>query len=391
MRQGAVELASTMKKILDFTPMDPSAMVDTALIPQDGEFARTTLRCFHAHRFKQGFNYVWKTVVPNQNEPNSSLAYYMHIGSYLEPRLRVTSALLTQILSEPAFNVLRTREQLGYIVSLSQMVSPGESNIGMRIVIQSERGPVYLEERVEAFLDEMKDKLEEMSAAEFREQQAGLERRWREAAKNLGEETNRYWTQVDSGYLDFLRRGCSFIILPPSFPDIFPPGDHDASLVKNITKADVLALFMSRVHPSSRTRAKISTHLHSQKPRPKKIGLAAMEAFEALLLDKDITVDTQKWREELAGEGEPLLTQFGKYWQETMSSRSPPVSSEVAQELMAALPAIMDKNPAEADYEGTIKDGVRFIEDPEAFKASLKRADPPRPLVHWDDLPQAKF
>ena len=388
--QDAVELAETMEKILDFVPMNPSAMVDTALIPQDGEFAGTMLWRPHAQWTNPGFNYVWKTVVPNQNEPNSSLAYYMHIGPYLEPRLRVTSALLTQILSEPAFNVLRTREQLGYIVSLSQMVSPGESNIGIRIVIQSERGPVYLEERVEAFLDEMKDKLEEMSAAEFREQQAGLERRWREAAKNLGEETNRYWTQIDSGYLDFLRRGCLHYF-SAYFPNISPPGDHDASLVKNITKADVIALFMSRVHPSSRTRAKISTHLHSQKPRPKKIGLAAMEAFEALLVDKGIAVDTEKWREELAGEGEPLLTQFGKYWQDTLSSQAHPVSPEVAQELMAALPAIMEKNPAEADYEGTIKEGVRFIEDPKAFKASLKRADPPRPLVHWDDLPQAKF
>ncbi|TFY62947.1 hypothetical protein EVJ58_g3532 [Rhodofomes roseus] len=354
-RDGAIQLAETMENILDFSPMDPSAMVDTALIPPDGS------------------NLVWKTVVPNQNEPNSSLAYYMHIGSYLEPRLRVTSALLTQILSEPAFNVLRTREQLGYIVSLSQMVSPGESNIGIRIVIQSERGPVYLEERVDAFLEEMKDKLEDMKAAEFREQQAGLERRWREAAKNLGEETNRYWTQIDSGYLDFLRR------------------DHDASLVKSITKADVIAMFMSRVHPSSSTRAKIAVHLHSQKPRPKKIGLAAMEAFEALLVDKGIAVDAQKWREELTGEGEPLLTQFGKYWQETLSSLSPSISPEVAQELMAALPGIMEKNPADADYEGTVKEGVRFVEDPKAFKTSLRRADPPRPLVNWDDLPQSKF
>ncbi|KAH9928156.1 Metalloenzyme, LuxS/M16 peptidase-like protein [Fomitopsis serialis] len=354
-RDDAVQLAETMENVLDFSPMDPAAMVDTALIPADGS------------------NHVWKTVVPNPNEPNSSLAYYMHIGSYLDPRLRVTSALLTQILSEPAFNVLRTREQLGYIVSLSQMISPGESNIGIRIVIQSERGPVYLEERVEAFLEEMKDKLEEMPAAEFKEQQAGLERRWREAAKNLGEETNRYWTQVDSGYLDFLRR------------------DHDASLVKSVTKADVIALFMDRVHPSSSARAKVSVHLHSQKPRPKKISLGAMEAFEALLLDRGIAIDTQRWREELTGEGEPLLAQFGKYWQDTLSSLSPLVSPEIAQELMAALPAIMENNPADADYEGTLKDGVNFVDDPKAFKASLRRADPPRPLVNWDDLPQSRF
>lgn len=155
-----------------------------------------------------GSNHVWTTVVPNVNEPNSALSYYTHLGSFLEPRLRVTSALMTQIMAEPAFNVLRTREQLGYIVSCSQMISVGESNLGLRIVVQSERGPMYLEERVEAFLDEMKEKLEEMADAEFKEQQTGLERRWREAAKNLGEETNRYWGHIDSGYLDFLRRKC---------------------------------------------------------------------------------------------------------------------------------------------------------------------------------------
>ena len=32
-----------MESALDFTPMDPSTMVDTALIPQDGEFARVVL------------------------------------------------------------------------------------------------------------------------------------------------------------------------------------------------------------------------------------------------------------------------------------------------------------------------------------------------------------
>lgn len=153
-----------------------------------------------------GSNYTWSIPVPNANEPNSSLTYYTHVGSFLEPRVRVTTTLLSQILSEPAFNVLRTREQLGYIVTLSQWPLSGNSEVGIRVVIQSERRPEYLERRVEAFFDEMKEKLQEMSTAEFEEQKAGLQRRWTEAVKNLYEETNRYWAQIDSGHLDFLRR-----------------------------------------------------------------------------------------------------------------------------------------------------------------------------------------
>jgi insulysin len=72
--------------------------------------------------------------------------------------------------------------------------------------VQSERGPVYLEGRVEAFLDHMKSVIEFMTDEQFVEQKNGLERKWREVAKNLNEEVSGFWAQIDSGYLDFLRR-----------------------------------------------------------------------------------------------------------------------------------------------------------------------------------------
>jgi secreted Zn-dependent insulinase-like peptidase len=153
-----------------------------------------------------GSNYIWTIPVPNPNEPNSSLTYYVHLGSRNDSRLRVVGSLLVQILTEPAFNVLRTQEQLGYIVVCSQWVLPGDVYFGIRIVVQSERHPTYLEERVEAFLDFIKSKLETMPESEFLEQKIGLERKWREGAKNLVEEANRYWAHIDSGVLDFHRR-----------------------------------------------------------------------------------------------------------------------------------------------------------------------------------------
>jgi len=123
----------------------------------------------------------------------------------VDRHLRVTAALLTQILSEPAFDILRTKEQLGYIVGAGAWSAPGDNEAGLRIVVQSERGPVYLEGRVEAFLDHMKGVIESMTDEQFAEQKNGLERKWREAAKNLNEEVSKYWAQIDSGYVDFLR------------------------------------------------------------------------------------------------------------------------------------------------------------------------------------------
>jgi len=143
--------------------------------------------------------------IPNPNQANSALTYFTYYGSLLDQKLRVTSALITQIMTEPAFNILRTREQLGYIVSCSSWILPGSTEKGLRIVVQSEKKPGYLEERVEAFLDEMKAKFEQMTDKEFDSHRGGLEKKWLEADKNLAEEFSRFLLHINTGHLDFLR------------------------------------------------------------------------------------------------------------------------------------------------------------------------------------------
>jgi insulysin len=144
--------------------------------------------------------------VPNRAEPNSSLTYYMHVGRVTYRHTRVAMALLSQMLTEPAFNILRTKEQLGYVVLCSSWTLPGSGDGGIRVSIQSERDPQYLEDRVEAFLDTMKTVIEAMGPKEFEEQKFGLERKWREQSKQLAEEVARYWLYIDAGNLDFFRR-----------------------------------------------------------------------------------------------------------------------------------------------------------------------------------------
>jgi len=77
----------------------------------------------------------------------------------------------------------------------------------MRLVVQSERSPAYLEQRVEAFLDVMKSKIEDMQPTDFEQFKTGLRQQWTEVVKDLRKERSRYWVHIDSGYLDFLRRG----------------------------------------------------------------------------------------------------------------------------------------------------------------------------------------
>lgn len=73
-------------------------------------------------------------------------------------------------------------------------------------MVQSERGPAYLESRVDAFLEGMKTVIEEMKDDEFEEQKNGLEKKLTEKVKTVAEETTIFWSHIDSGYLDFYRR-----------------------------------------------------------------------------------------------------------------------------------------------------------------------------------------
>lgn len=157
-----------------------------------------------------GSDNIWSVPILNPNQANSAITYFVHFGPVAEQRLRVISSVLVKILGEPAFNVLRTREQLGYIVFCTAWTLAGSSEKGMRVVIQSEKAPSYLEERIEAFLDEMKERFSTMTNEEFEEHKLGLKKKWLEVDKNMNDEVSRFVSHINSGQLDFLRSTTTF-------------------------------------------------------------------------------------------------------------------------------------------------------------------------------------
>jgi len=313
----------------------------------------------------QGSNFVLSIPLLNPNEANSSLCYFTYYGPVADQKLRVTSSLLTQLLSEPAFDVLRTREQLGYIVSCRDHTLAGSSERGLQIIVQSEMKPGFLEERVEAFLDEMKGRLEMMSDVEFASHQNSLEKKWLEADKNIFDEYTRYIAQVESGHLDFFRN------------------EKGAALIRTITKIDVLDLFMNKVHPSSQMRAKLSVQMVSQKPRPKRVSSAAIQAFEILLREACPDVDGRAWRNSVEGEI-PILAEFGQYWLKILNT-------DEGKKVLARLPALLNEYPVAEEDDGQERTDVVYIEDQKAFKAGLIPAVNPGPLEQWNDLLQPKI
>ena len=85
--------------------------------------------------------------------------------------------------------------------------------MGFKVTVQSERNPVYLETRVDAFLDQLKVLIEEMSEEDFEKERRSLVDKKVEKIKNLREEANRFWNHIDSGYHDFRQRERTSFIL----------------------------------------------------------------------------------------------------------------------------------------------------------------------------------
>jgi secreted Zn-dependent insulinase-like peptidase len=101
------------------------------------------------------------------------------------------------------FNQLRTKEQLGYIVSVA--VWHAATFMGWRIRIQSERDPEYLESRVDSFLINLETQLGAISEEEFNKYKLSLIALKEEKSRNLSDETTKFWSAIQSGYCDFMR------------------------------------------------------------------------------------------------------------------------------------------------------------------------------------------
>ena len=170
-------------------------------------------------RVAPGSAHVWNIDVTNPSEVNSALEYYCEVGDIQDDVLRPQLSLLASLVSEPTFNVLRTKEQLGYVVYGLPRSSTG--TMGLRFIIQSEKDTVFLENRVEAFLDYMKEFLDKLSEEEYEKHKEGVILKKLEKPKNLHGESSRFWTAVEDGYYDFERREYLIQLAPP---EVYGPG-----------------------------------------------------------------------------------------------------------------------------------------------------------------------
>eukprot|EP00890_Picochlorum_soloecismus_P003708 jgi/Picsp_1/4338/NSC_01845-R1_insulin-degrading enzyme-like len=183
----------------------------------------------------------WEKTI-NPSEENSSLEYYLQLGYARSSTERCFVDMIEQLIYEPCYDTLRTKEQLGYIVSSGARLTGGIQ--GLCITIQSRTQPChYLESRVEIFLEDFGRKLREMEEDEFETNKKSLLDSKRVKDRNIAEEAERLWDAL-------VNRGGEFN---------YKQADIEA--LSHVSKDDIVQYYNEFILPSSLSRRKLVVYV----------------------------------------------------------------------------------------------------------------------------------
>ena len=135
---------------------------------------------------------------------DASMFIYLQDGDD-EIRTRAITSLAGQMLRTPYFSDLRTDQQLGYVVNAgSRMI---QDRNGLVFMVQSPaQAADYLEEATNKFLSQYLDELPKITKGDFLQYKDGLVNNLTQKDKNLGQRSQRYWTDLKKGNLQFNTR-----------------------------------------------------------------------------------------------------------------------------------------------------------------------------------------
>ena len=77
--------------------------------------------------------------------------------------------------------------------------------LGFRFIIQSDKSPDYLDERIETFIVTIKDMLEQMTDEQFNGHISAVEVIKLEEPKKISKQADVYWNEINSHQFNFER------------------------------------------------------------------------------------------------------------------------------------------------------------------------------------------
>ncbi|OMJ22011.1 Insulin-degrading enzyme [Smittium culicis] len=145
--------------------------------------------------------YVYVSPSSSEKNLNNSVMRVIFAPS-VSSYSRALLGLTLNILQEPFFDQIRTKEQLGYIAS-SYVSLSFSSPLGITFVVQSESNPEYVDLRISNFLKNYRSVIMNMTQSDLDKHLSSLINKREQKPKNMYEESTSFMNQVKSGYYDF--------------------------------------------------------------------------------------------------------------------------------------------------------------------------------------------
>lgn len=151
----------------------------------------------------KGQTYRYEAMLEDPQNLNSCIQHVTQLDVYNE-EVSAKASLFAQMIHEPCFDTLRTKEQLGYVVFSSSLNNHGTANI--RILVQSEHTTPFLEWRIENFIDGFGQVLQNMSDKDFEGHKDALCKSLTQKYRNMREESSKYAAAIYLGDYNFTHR-----------------------------------------------------------------------------------------------------------------------------------------------------------------------------------------
>ena len=195
---------------------------------------------------------VYQHPILNSADNNAAVLVHFPITPVTNHTANTLLDLTTTLVSADAFNTLRTQQQLGYIVATftSQHGEGHTAYRALNLVVQGvEVGAAGMDERVEAFLDEWIQRVEQWDVAEWEARVAGRVEAVQRRKEQVEEAGDEVWMELVTG-----RRWWQRV-------------EDEVAALQALDKADYVAWYEASVLGESRRRFSVEiVNVKDEKP-----------------------------------------------------------------------------------------------------------------------------
>ncbi|KAJ2709856.1 metalloprotease, partial [Coemansia spiralis] len=179
-------------------------------------------------------HYVHHAQMSDSGSLNGAAVCTVYFGPVANITGRMVLSLLSAVVETPFFNQLRTQEQLGYIAFATYDVEVS-GRVMLSFVVQSERNPTYLMQRIDNFARGIRQRLVDYTDDEFARLVESQISRKSEAPKSIDREAWWLWNRIAGGDYYFARIA------------------DEAACLRTLRKEDLLATWDHYANPDTAT------------------------------------------------------------------------------------------------------------------------------------------